>query len=159
MDISFEITVNSATASGCQSNPYIESSAWAGFVGNYFSYPGQDAGAQIVLHRSSNDTGTSLSVQASVNAGDVNSTQTLGLVSLGKTAKLRLKWDQPNHQFIFQLNRNPAVYIGYSVPDTSPPSNALKAFWVAGGTPHCTTTPIASEAMGAYFDNVYVNAK
>ena len=163
VDISFEVTVNSATASGCQSNP-LGSGAWAGFVGRYFNYGGQqdssqDAEAQIALHRSSDDTGTPLSVYASVNAADVNTMQFLGLVSLGKTAKLRLKWDQPNHHFTFQLNTNPAVMIGYGVPDTSPPAIPLKAFWVAGGTPHCTTTPIASEAMDAYFDNVYVNAQ
>lgn len=166
VETSFTVAVNGATLSECQSNPSSSSSAWAGFVGRYFNFAGQqndsqDVEAGIALFRESTDTGTSLRVQAHISSGDgtVNSYQTLGSVRLGQTAKLRVKWDQPNHQFVFQLNCNPAVSMSYNVSDTFPPVTQIKAFWVGQGTPNCTTKPPGSAMMDAYFDNVYVNAQ
>ena len=85
--------------------------------------------------------------------------RTLGFVSLGQTVRLRFTWDQPHHQFIAQLNSDPAVLLQYyAVPDGLPPDTQYKAIQVPPGTPNCTTTPLGSAVMDSYFDNVYVNA-
>jgi hypothetical protein len=85
--------------------------------------------------------------------------QTLGFIPLGQTVKLRVKWDQPNNQFIFQMNKDPEVAMKYTVPDDDPPIIDIKALWVVRGTPDCTATPGAAILTDACFDNVYVNAR
>ena len=100
-----------------------------------------------------------LRVQASYATGDgISQYQVLGSVPAGATIKLRLKWDQPNHQFIFQMNSDPPVTLGYdSLPDTYPASSPLKVLSVTQGIPHCTSTPTGNAMIDAYFDHVYVN--
>lgn len=162
-EVSLKIEVNSATVSECQSNPSVGSSAWAGFVGRFFSTDGsqdgsQDVDAEVELVRDSTDAGAMLGVRAVIGAPGYYDSRTLGFVSLGQTAKLHVKWDQPNHQFIFQLNEDPVVSMAYSLIDTYPPGIPLKALMVTRGIPNCTTTPLGSAMMDAYFDKVYVNA-
>jgi hypothetical protein len=162
VDTSFTVSVNSVTLSGCQSNPDSHSVAWAGFVGRYFNYSGfsdaQDVEAGIDLYRDMTDAGTQLSVRVHVSSGDgfVNNYQIIGYVSLGQTAKLRVRWDRPNQQFLFQLNTHPVVSLKYDASDIFLPVNTLKAFWLGRGTPNCTTTPLGMAMMDAYFDNVYI---
>lgn len=164
-EISFHITVKSVAITGCPSNPNA-GGAWAGFVGRFFNYGGEgygdetDVEAAIDLSPEGTEAGAPMRVTAKVAAGDgtVSDWQILGFVPLGQTARLRVKWDQPNHQFIFQLNKDAEVYSLYSVPDTSAPVIALRGLWVGRGTPDCTATPSGSTMMDAYFDNVYVNA-
>jgi hypothetical protein len=164
-EISFVVLVNSAAISGCQSNPNT-GGAWSGFVGRFFNYQGQEYGdagdveVGLSVVRDGTDARVPLRVDAHYGSedGSANEYQTLGFVPLGQTAKLRVKWDQPNHQFIFQLNQDPEVFMGYTIPEMSPPNIPIKALWVGRGTPDCTTTPLASTMMDAYFDNVYVNA-
>jgi hypothetical protein len=81
----------------------------------------------------------------------------LGSVQPGVTSTLRIKWDQPNHRFIFQLNHQPVVVSAYNVPDTTPAVFPFKYIGLARVVARCTTTPRARTAMDAYFDNVYVN--
>lgn len=164
-EISFEITVNSAALVGCQSNPNA-GATWAGFVGRFFNYQGQEYGdagdveAGIDLAREGTDARAPLRVGAHFTTmdGSASDWPNLGFVNVGQTAKLRIEWDQPNHQFVFQLNKDPEVYSQYSVPETSAPATALNAFWVGRGTPDCTTTPLGSTMIDTHFDNVYVNA-
>jgi hypothetical protein len=163
VEISFDIEVDSAKFSVCQSNPSITSNAWAGFVGRFFNYggqqnPNQDVGAEISLGLDATNPKGPVRVNADYTSDIASEFQTLGFVSLGKTATVHVKWDQPNNQFIFQLNSNPVVSMVYNLPVVSPPTYPLKALWVARGTPNCTTTPRGSAMMNAYFDNVYVNA-
>ena len=162
VEISFDITVSSAKISDCQSNPSISSLAWAGFVGNFFNYggqPGQDVGANIQLALDDTNPHGPLRVEALYGTDIASGYQIIGSLPLGKTAKLRVKWDQPNHQFIYQLNKNPEVMMPYNLPDGFPAGYPFKAFWVARGTPNCTATPTGRAMMEAYFDNVYVNAQ
>lgn len=164
-EVSFSMVVNRAMITGCQTNPS-GPGVTAGLNGRFFNYggqqdPSQDVGADINLARDpSNPTGA-LRVQAdyATQDGTASQYQTLGYAFPGQTVKLRMKWDQPNHQFVFQFNNNPPVAIGYgSLPDTLPPVYPLKVLQIQQGTPHCTTTPVASALMDVYFDNVYVNA-
>jgi hypothetical protein len=163
-EISFNVLVNAAALSGCQSNPSFVT-VGAQFRGRFFNTGLQngDAGdveAVISMERDGTDAKAPLTVNAFyyTHDGTANDVRTLGFVSLGQTGKLRFKWDQPNHQFIAQLNNEPAVVMGYSIPDTFPPSIQYKAIQVTPGTPNCTTTPLGSAMIDAYFDNVYVNA-
>ena len=163
-ELSFTVAVNGATATDCQSNPSASSSVWVGFVGRFFNYgagqdDSQDVDTRITLTRVSADVGSPLTVTAGYGSGVASDERTLGFISLGQTAKLRVKWDQANHQFIFQLNNNPVVLVAYGNLAASPPVNPLKAFWEGRGVPHCTTNPTGSIMMDAYFDNVYVNAQ
>jgi hypothetical protein len=162
-EVSFKIAVNSATVSECQSNPSVGSSVWAGFGGRFFSTDGSpdgsnDVNAGVELFRDSTNTGAMLGVRAVIGAPGYYDSRTLGFVSLGQTAKLHAKWDQPNHQFIFQLNGDPVVSMAYSLIDTYPPGISLKVLSVTRGIPNCTTSPLGSAMMDAYFDSVYVNA-
>jgi hypothetical protein len=134
-------------------------------VGRFFNYEGQQNGDQgdveegLSVVRDGTDARAPLRVDAHYNSEDWSASdyQTLGFVPLGQTARLRVKWDQPNQRFIFQLNKDPEVFVGYGIPDTSAPSIPSKALWVARGTPGCSTTPLGSAMMDAYFDNVFVN--
>ena len=164
-EVSFTVVANSAVVKECQSNPSVNSNAWAGFVGRFFNYGGQqnenqDVEAWISLIRDSTDAGAPLRATAYYTSedGTASDSRVLGFVSPGQSAKLHLKWDQPNHQFLFQLNSNPVVSMMYAIPDTFPPTNTIKAFWQGRGIPHCTTTPAGSALMDVYVDNVYVNA-
>lgn len=162
-EMSASIMVNSVAVSNCQSNSD-SSAVWAGIGGRFFNYggqqdPNQDVEADINLIRDSWYATGPLRVQASYGTGDgIFQYQVLGSINPGTTVKLRVKWDQPNHQFIFQLNNDPPVPLVYgALPDTYPPYYALKTLSVTQGTPHCTTTPTGSAMMDTYFDNVYVN--
>ena len=83
--------------------------------------------------------------------------QVLGSVSLGQEARLRLKWDQPNHRFIFQLNDDPEVSAPYTVFDTSPAVSPYKAIDLARVAPHCTAKNRPHTSMDASFNDVYIN--
>jgi hypothetical protein len=161
-EMAVTVTLSSVAVSNCQSNTD-SSAAWTGIGGHFFNYggqqdPRQDVEADINLIRDSWYATGPLRVQANYATGDgIFQYQVLGSVNPGTTVKLRLKWDQPNHQFIFKLNNDPPVALGYSLPDTFPPFYSLKGLGVTQGTPHCTSTPTGSAMIDAYFDNVYVN--
>jgi hypothetical protein len=162
-EVSFDIAVTTATVSGCQGNPSAGSTAWTGFVGRFFNSGSgngdDDVMGDIGLFRESTDlAGAPLRVQATLSSGaGYYDSRTLGYVALGQTAKLHLKWDPVNHQFVFQLNRDPVVPIGYGFSDTNPAAVPFKEFYASRGVPNCTTTPLGSAVMDTYFDNVYVN--
>jgi len=163
-EISASLNVSNVAVSNCATNPSEPSAAWAGLSGHFFNYggqqdPNQDVEAGISLFRDGWYSTGPLRVQASYGTGDgIFQYQILGSVLPGATAKLRVKWDQSNHQFIFQLNNEPPVAMAYGpLPDTFAPYYQLKSLSVTQGTPHCTATPPGSEMMDTYFDNVYVN--
>ncbi len=165
-EISFHVLVNSAAMSTCQSNPSTAFTVGAQFRGRFFNTTGPvesgDVEAGISLDRSATDDAKApLTVNAWYYTLDESASdgRTLGFVSPGQTAKLHMKWDQPNHQFLFQLNSHPVVVIGYNISDAFPPNTPYKGIQVTPGTPNCTTTPLGSAMMDAYFDSVYVNPR
>jgi hypothetical protein len=83
----------------------------------------------------------------------------LGYIYPGQPARLRVKWDQPNHRFIFQLNRQPAFISPYTVSDTTPAQFPPKWIGITRILPGCTTAPRPTAMMDAYFSDVYVNAQ
>jgi hypothetical protein len=169
-EASFTVTVKHADAVACSSNPS-QTVTDAEFRGNFFntdasptSQIGDVVGA-IAVTRAPPDVGSALRVVGFyTRCGDqyCGNQTTLGVVVLGYVqpgdrATLRIKWDQPNHRFVFQLNHQPEVASPYSVSDTTPAVFPNKFVGVARVVAHCTATPTAYTAIDAYFDNVYVN--
>jgi len=169
--VSFTLAVDKEQAVGCASNPGNPSFATAGFFGDYFNPASPQNGAtndivaSIGVTRFSTDTGTALSVGASIsqcqdaqcNGQTTLSFQGLGLVQPDSTNTLSAIWDQPNHQFIFSLNDELPVALPYNVPDSFPPGLPDKSFFVFGLVPHCTTAPRPFTSIDTFFGNVYVN--
>ncbi|HWC15919.1 MAG TPA: hypothetical protein VG498_02865, partial [Terriglobales bacterium] len=130
-EVSFTAVVNRAEAVGCASNPSLITTD-VEFRGNFFnvqSSPTSQIGdvlAAITIARYPTDVGGALTVAAFYSRCDDQfcGTQTnldyrvLGLVQPGAVSKLRIKWDQPNHRFIFQLNGAAEVVSTYNVSDT-----------------------------------------
>jgi hypothetical protein len=158
--VSFSVVVNSASISGCQDNTET-GAAVANFSGTFFNYLGQDISASIMLLREESDPSAPLRVRALFNSDDwtIVAAHTLGFVSLGQTVKLRLKWDQANKLFAYQLNSDPEVHLAYGVTDTNPPNGVVKVLSVYQGTPRCPSTTPGGAVIDAYFDNVYVNSQ
>jgi hypothetical protein len=169
-EVSFTVTVNHAEAVACSSNPS-QTVTDAEFRGNFFNTDSSptsqinDVVGAIAVTRAPTDTGSALRVVGFyTRCGDqfCGNQTTLGAVVLGyvqpgEPATLRIRWDQPSHQFVFQLNHQPEVASPYSVSDTTPAVFPNKFIGVARVVAHCTTTPSAYTAIDAYFDNVYVN--
>ena len=166
-EVAFSLSARNSAVSQCQSNPGNESSAWAGFTGRMFNYgggldPDEDVSASIQLNRGSSNPTGALTVSATVSTGGPLAfwnLQQMGTIKPGHTAKLRVKWDQGNKQFLFQLDNDAPVAIPYTVDDSSAPYYQLKAIEVGHGVPDCTTQPTGSTMMDAYFDNVYIGVQ
>lgn len=160
-EVSFNVMVSRAAISGCQSN---SSSAGVGaeFRGRFFNAGGSDGDVEAVVSLYAPDTNARAPLIANAHYYTLSGfldARVLGFVPFGQTAKLPLKWDQPNHQFIFQLNDDPEVSLAYNLADDYPPSAQIKTLQVTTTLPNCATTPPGSEMMDAYFDNVYVNSQ
>lgn len=171
-ETSFTVVVDRATVIGCETNPS-GAVAVAEFRGQFFNTENPptsrlgDVEVVIGVNRGSGDTGGALDVSAFYQRWDDDSGgartsldgKELGYIYPGQPASIRVKWDKPNHQFIFQLNKEPEFISKYTVSDAYPP------FYGPWGTieltrvlPNCTSTPRPEAMMDAYFDNVYVNA-
>lgn len=169
-EVSFTVAVNDAEAVACTSNPS-QTVTDAEFRGTFFNTDPSptsqigDVVAVVSVTRSPNDAGSALNVvgfytrceDQYCGSQTTLAVRSLGHVEPGVAATLRIKWDQRNHQFIFQLNHQPPVALPYTVSDTTPPVFLDKFIGLARVVAHCTTTPRAYTAIDAYFDNVYVN--
>jgi len=169
-EASFTVTVNHAEAVACSSNPS-QTVTDAEFRGTFFnteSSPTSEIGdvvAVIAVTRSPNDAGSALNVvgfytrceDQYCGSQTTLAASSLGHVQPGGAARVRIKWDQPNHQFIFQLNHQPAVALPYTVSDTTAPVFLYKFIGLARVVAHCTATPPSRTAIDAFFDNVFVN--
>lgn len=172
-EISFTLVVNSAHALGCTSNPVGGfAPTEAEFRGNFFNVTNSptssigDIVAAIGVERDPTNNGSALTVHGFYTRCDDEhcGSQTtldgrvLGSVLPGAISTLHLKWDHPNHRFIFQLNDQPEFVSTYTVSDSSPPFFPTKVLDLAEVVPHCTTTPRPFTAIDAFFDDVFVNA-
>ncbi len=81
----------------------------------------------------------------------------LGTVTKGQWVRLLLQWDQGNHQFIFQRDRETPATVGYNLPDTQPPGIQLKTLGVSNFVANCDVSPRPVGMADALFDNVFVN--
>jgi hypothetical protein len=171
-EVSFDVTVNDAVAVGCQSNPNGQIVTGAELRGRFFNTEPfvtsqlGDIEAVIAVNRNATDAGPAMEVlgfyqrcdDAGCGARTTLSFNRLGFVLPHVPATLHMKWDQPNHQFVFQLNNKPLVFAPYSVPDTSLPFfGPIRILDLAHVVPHCTTTPRPFASIDAFFDNVRVN--
>jgi hypothetical protein len=169
-ETSFTVVVNRAAAVGCASNPSLIVTD-VELRGNFFNMESSptsqigDVVAVIGISRTPTDVGGALTVAGFYSRCDDQfcGSQTpldyrvLGSVLPGAVSTLRIKWDQPNHRFIFQLNGGAEVVSPYIVSDTTPAFFPYKAIEVARVVPHCTTTPRPFISIDAFVDNVYVN--
>ena len=93
----------------------------------------------------------------------------LGTVKKGKWVTLRVEWDQVNHRFIFQRDKQPEVYINYKQSanwdpawdDTQPPLVAYGGYMrleARGQVPTCEPTeePRPMVFIEAKFDDIYI---
>jgi hypothetical protein len=169
-EASFTAVVNRAAAVGCISNPSLIVTD-VEFRGNFFNMQSSptsqigDVVAVIGISRTPTDVGGALTVAGFYSRCDDQfcGSQTpldyrvLGSVQPGAVSTLRIKWDQPNHSFVFQLNGQPEVVSHYTVSDTTPAVFSYKAIELARVVPHCTTTPRPFISIDASVGNVHVN--
>jgi hypothetical protein len=169
-EASFRVVVNRAQAVGCTSNPSLIVTD-VEFRGNFFNLESSptsqigDVVAVIGISRNPQDVGGALTVAGFYSRCDDEfcGSQTpldyrvLGSVMPGAVSTLRIKWDQPNHRFVFQLNHEPEVSSPYTVSDTTPAVFSYKAIESARVVPHCTTMPRPFTSIDAFFDDVRVN--
>jgi len=169
-EVSFTAVVNRAEAVGCTSNPSLIVTD-VELRGNFFNMESSptsqigDVVAVIGISRTPTDVGGALTVAGFYSRCDDQfcgsqspiDYRVLGSVQPGAVSTLRIKWDKPNHRFIFQLNGNAEVVSPYTVSDTTPAVFSYKAIELARVVPHCTTTPRPFASIDAFFGNVYVN--
>jgi len=160
--VSFTLVVNKIAAVACSTNPGIGVTT-AEFRGSFFNTDSvptngdHDVIADIDIERSVQENSPTVVGFVGEGNGTILGYQVLGTVVLGSTNTLSLKWDEPNHQFVFQLNSGAQVVEPYSVTDTSPPFYAFKNIDLARVVPHCTSTRRPYALVDANFDDVYVN--
>jgi hypothetical protein len=172
-EVFFDVAIKSAVAVGCNSNPNGQIVTGAELRGRYFNTESSptsqlgDVEAVIGANRNATDTGPAMEVigfyqrcdDANCSARTTLGFDRLGFIQPGTVARLHIKWDQPNHQFVFQLNNGPLVFSPYTVSDTAQPFfGPFRSLDLARVVPHCTTTPRPFASIDAFFDNVCVNA-
>jgi hypothetical protein len=169
-EVAFSVIVHEAETVACDTNDSLDVTD-AEFRGSFFnteSSPTSQVGnvvAVINVGRATTDSGKRFNVVAFYQRCEdefcASTTplfaQILGTVLPGEVSRLRIKWDHPNHQFIFQLNDEAAVISPYDVPDTNPPFESFKAIELARVVPHCTAGRRPFTTMDATFRDVYVN--
>jgi hypothetical protein len=169
-DLSFTVIVKRLKAIGCLTNPSL-SAATAEFRGRFFNTETSptsvlgDVESVIGPQRIATDTGSDFGVvafyqrcdDARCGARTTLDFKVLGFVKPGERTKLRIKWDQPNHRFIYQVNRGPLVFSPYAVLDTSPAVGQGKSIDITHVVPNCTSTPRPVSTADAYFSDVFVN--
>jgi len=166
----FTVIVNRADAVGCTSNsqPTLTGPEFRGRFFNTESSPTSSLGdveVGIGPSRTSTDAGSAMQVVFHYErcTDDFCGTRTplgvgvLGYVQPGTANAYHIKWDQPNHRFVFQLNNDPLVLSPYTVSDSSVAFFSYRAIDIARVVPHCTTTPRPFASVDAFVSNVYVN--
>ncbi|HKW35362.1 MAG TPA: hypothetical protein VJN92_20280 [Candidatus Acidoferrum sp.] len=169
-DLSFTVMVKRMVAIGCDTNssPSIGSVEFRGrFFNTEISPTSQLGDVESVIgpSRVSTDTGTQFTIvafyqrcdDANCGARTTLDLKVLGSVNPGEASTLRIKWDRPNHQFVYQLNQQPQVISPYTVSDVSAAVGQGKGIDITHVVANCTTTPRPVVTTEAYFSNIYTN--
>jgi hypothetical protein len=170
-ETSFTVLVKEVKVVSCTSNPSAPVDIGPEFRGRFFNTESSptsqlgDVEGGIGAYRNSTDVGSAITVAFHYERCDDDSCSTrtpidfggLGSIQPGTRNRFFIKWDRPNHQFIFQLNDGPLVFSHYTVSDSSPPSFDFRAIDIARQVAHCTTTPRPFASIDTYIDNVRVN--
>lgn len=169
-----KITVNAFEVNACAANTTPGQSR-ARIVGSFFNTgtptPGSQLGdviAQVRITRFSNSADpagvlrvqglVSLCTSADCNAASViGNIVDLGTVNVGQATTVQLQWDQPGRSFLFARETGASGAVGYTEPDTTPPSVAFKQLSTRMDLPNCQTAPRVAGSVDASFDNVAVN--
>jgi hypothetical protein len=67
-------------------------------------------------------------------------------VSVGQSFTLRLKWDQPNHQFLFGLDSEADVALPYAASDTAPANSPFVNIDIGHTTANCTAGAVVIDS-------------
>jgi len=162
--ISFTLVVNKLSVGACNSNQN-DGDVIAQFIGNFFNTDSppttqdHDVVSDIDIEHNlcSGCGGPRVTARVALQDGTPIFWQVLGTPTLKSPNTLFLQWDQPNHQFIFQLNNGPQVFAPYSVSDTSPPYYPSKQLNLLNLVPDCTSIPRPYGTLDADIQDVYVN--
>jgi hypothetical protein len=170
------VQVNDVEAKGCRANP-APTPAGLQILGSFFNTTPSptpnsqknDVIAWIGIQRRSNSTDKPNVLEVNymvVECVDSNCIPSnpldkgfLGLVMTGAVTELSIRWDQPNHQFIFQMDLQSAVFSPYKVADVSPPGSGFKQLDLGHFVANCKGEPRSTAFMDAYFLKVFVNEK
>ena len=76
----------------------------------------------------------------------VVSTTLATTVSVGQTFTLRLKWDEPNNQFLFGLDASADVAMPYAASDVAPANNTFVQTSPFHTTANCTAAIVAVDS-------------
>jgi hypothetical protein len=170
------VQVKDVEAKGCQANP-APTTAILQLMGSFFNSTAaptpnsqkNDVIAWIGIQRRSNSTDepnvleVNYMVVECVNSICTPSTPLdkgfLGTVTTGSVTDLSIRWDKANHQFIFQMDLQSAVFSPYKVSDLSRPGLGFKQLNLGHFVANCKGEPRSSAFMDAYFLKVFVNDK
>ena len=163
--ISATLRVKGAEAVACPSNstPF-SSMGQAIFGGNYFNPgtgdPRDDVAAVLIVeHDPPTPPGVLLLSALVFSPNAFYGFSSLGTIRFEQALTGTVLWDQPNHQFVFNVigpNLNSTVAIGYAVSDTMPAAAPIKLLGARAFAPNCTSQQ-GSADMEVLFDNVRVN--
>jgi hypothetical protein len=167
------VQVTDMATTDCPGNPE-STEIWANLGGRFFGSPPstsegevRDMVAFIGIVGMSGATGPPDVLQARAivflcanrpcTAGMQLHRRDLGPVKRGESTRLRVRWDQDKHQFIFQRDDVPEVFAPYAVSDTAPPGIAVKLLDAMLFVPKCAAMPRPMAFIVAWFDDVMVN--
>jgi hypothetical protein len=169
------VQVTDAMTTGCPDNPTHTVVSRAALGGRFFGGPASAPDGEvrdmvaligIVQASDTRDPSDVFRTQSVVfycanrpcTAGTQLHRQDLGPVKRGEMARLRVQWDRPHSQFIFQRDEQPEVFARYAVPsDILAPLIPIKLLHAVHFVPACTATPRPMAYMDALFDDVMVN--
>lgn len=170
------VQVNDVEAKGCQANP-LPTTASLQLMGSFFNTTAaptpnsqkNDVIAWIGIQRRSNSTDkpnvleVNYMVSECPNSNCFPSTPLdkgfLGIVMTGSITELSIRWDKANHQFIFQMDLQSAVFSPYKVSDLSRPGVGFKQLNLVHFIANCKEEPPSMAFMDVYFHKVFVNDK
>jgi hypothetical protein len=166
------VTVIDTGATACPSNPGTFAAAQTTIQGSFFSAgtptPGHakdDVNGAVYLGHSPNDAPNVVRIYFSVfqclddfcdSTADLAG-GSLGTTTTGQPVTVLIRWDRPNHRFIFRSSLNPPVAAPYSVADGVGPGFPHKFLLIANAIPNCTSSPRPTELMSAMLGSVFVN--
>src|SRR4051812_16902976 len=168
-----DVEVKRFETSFCPSSPAVASSRLE-LHGTFFNTDvpqmgshSNDVRASIAVQRTANspDPSDVLHVTAFVihcldvtcSAGQSLAFHDLGAIRIGDRARLAMRWDRDNHQFIFSRDAE-SFAAPYGVSDDTPSGAKRKGLLVANFVTNCMSTVRPIAFMEAMFDRVMVNA-